>query len=249
MVLLFTLACLPKTPPATRVEPVEAPVEVLPRTIEVNDLRLLESRVVADPEDAESWLAMAWLHQREGRSELAALCAARASTLGSESPAWLNERGLGQLRQGDALAATRSFQEALELDPGFRDARLNLGALALQHADFVDARRQFQAVLARHPQDVDAQLGLSMAEAGLSAAERGRAEQAAESTRRREAALRRGVAELDRRAALLEGTEGCEPMVAEHLRAVARRADVDEVRSTLQTLPSEDAELLGLACP
>ncbi len=248
---LWTLliACLPKQPPAAGVEVSPEPLVEVPVTVEVQDLGQLEARVAEHPGDAQAWLAMAWLHEREGRPELAAICAARGESLGQQSPAWLNERGLGALQRGDAGAAVLSFHEALELDPGFREARMNLGALALQHADFVDARLQFQAVLALHPHDLDAKLGLGMAEASLGAAERGRAEVVAEATRRDQATLRKGVTELQRRAELLQATQGCEPMVAEHLLGVAERQDRDEVRSTLATLPAEDAELLSLACP
>ena len=239
MLLSILLACAPKTPPEPLVEAPLASPEPVIETIEVEDLRTLEARVAAHPEDAEAWLAMAWLHQREGRPELAELCLERAKVL--PTAALLNEQGLAELRGGDSVSATRSFQRALEVDPAHRDAGLNLGALALQYGDYGDAQSHFEAVLRAHPEDVDAQRGLQVAQ---TAQERAKPEAPAGVLG--QAGLKRKQAELIRLAEQLEARPECEPMVAAHLREVAERGDLDEVNVTLE--PGEQA-LMSLACP
>jgi Flp pilus assembly protein TadD len=66
---------------------------------------------------------------------------------------------LGELRHLDA--AHEAFRRALEIDPGFARARVNLGMIAMLQGDDLEARRQFEQAAAEDPRNVLARLQLA----------------------------------------------------------------------------------------
>ncbi|MGD8377757.1 MAG: tetratricopeptide repeat protein [Acidobacteriota bacterium] len=74
---------------------------------------------------------------------------------------------------GDAAAAAREFAAALDLDPGFREARRNLGATLIRSGRSPEAVALLTAALAEDPADVPSRVNLALALADL-----GREEQA-----------------------------------------------------------------------
>lgn len=78
-----------------------------------------------------------------------------------------NARGLVQMKrnnQGDALA---SFRKAVELDPNFVEARMNVGHITLAFRKYDTAEEQFTKVLELQPKNYEATVGLGAAQRGL----------------------------------------------------------------------------------
>lgn len=69
----------------------------------------------------------------------------------SRSPIAHNLLGICQARTGDEEAARESFERAVELDPKFVAARVNLGNLLLGLREWAAALREFKAAIAADP--------------------------------------------------------------------------------------------------
>ena len=72
------------------------------------------------------------------------------------------QRGL-TLETEDPVGACRAYGEALELDPDYVDAYVNLGRLALEAGDVRDAARLFHDALERNPSDPIVHFNLALA--------------------------------------------------------------------------------------
>jgi putative PEP-CTERM system TPR-repeat lipoprotein len=99
------------------------------------------------------------LEQQEPKEALAL-----AETLVSarrDDPYALNALGLAQIANGSIVAARASFTAALDADPEFPDAALNLAKLALRDGDTQAARRLLEQVVAAAPSHVEAILALA----------------------------------------------------------------------------------------
>jgi putative PEP-CTERM system TPR-repeat lipoprotein len=77
------------------------------------------------------------------------------------NPAAHNLRGVALLGKGDINAARKSFERALELAPGFLPAATSLARLDLADKKPDDARRRFEAVLAKDPNNLQAMLAIA----------------------------------------------------------------------------------------
>jgi tetratricopeptide (TPR) repeat protein len=75
-------------------------------------------------------------------------------------------RGGALMGKRDFPGARRSFEQALELDPGYFPAAANLARLDLADKKPEDARKRFEAVLARNPKSARAYLALAQLRAG-----------------------------------------------------------------------------------
>jgi putative PEP-CTERM system TPR-repeat lipoprotein len=76
-------------------------------------------------------------------------------------PYVLNALGLARLANGDAAGARASFHSALDADPAFPDAALNLAKLGLREDDTQGVRQLLEQVLVAAPGHVEAILALS----------------------------------------------------------------------------------------
>jgi tetratricopeptide (TPR) repeat protein/peroxiredoxin len=90
----------------------------------------------------------------------------RATKLQGDYPetlpnAW-NNLGLLDAREGRTEAAILDFQTALRLSPNHLIALNNLGNAYRQAKQWDDARRAFEQVLSKYPEDADANYGLAM---------------------------------------------------------------------------------------
>jgi cytochrome c-type biogenesis protein CcmH/NrfG len=75
----------------------------------------------------------------------------------------LKESADGNLRQGNFMAAIQDYLHALEADPGNRELKLGLARALSLSGHNQDARSLYQEVLAKAPNDADAQKGLGHA--------------------------------------------------------------------------------------
>jgi tetratricopeptide (TPR) repeat protein len=74
-----------------------------------------------------------------------------------------NTLGLVELRKKNISPAISQFRQAVELNPAYNEARLNLAALSLNNRDYKTAEENFQAVLQAQPKNYEAMIGLGVA--------------------------------------------------------------------------------------
>jgi putative PEP-CTERM system TPR-repeat lipoprotein len=78
-----------------------------------------------------------------------------------ESPIPANLSGLAHLAQGDREKATQFFERALEIDPEFVTAELNLARVDLMGNEAEKAQARYERVLKKQPRHLAALLGLA----------------------------------------------------------------------------------------
>ncbi|HET6150746.1 MAG TPA: tetratricopeptide repeat protein [Polyangia bacterium] len=74
-----------------------------------------------------------------------------------------NTLGLVELKRKNISPAITQFRKAVEMNPAFNEARLNLAALSLNNRDYKTAEENFHAVLEAQPKNFEASLGLGVA--------------------------------------------------------------------------------------
>jgi tetratricopeptide (TPR) repeat protein len=110
--------------------------------------------------------ALSRIYFEQGQYEMSLLCAEKAKTLNEGDANIYNAMGITYLKLQKEPSAIEKFKEAIKLNPAHRDANMNLGWLALNSGDYVLARRCFEAVTNQYPGDIDALLGLAVAQRG-----------------------------------------------------------------------------------
>lgn len=97
--------------------------------------KLLETRLTADPDDAEAHFQIALVHFNQGSAGLAEEHFLRALALDpSRAPAVHHNLGVLAFSQNDIETAQREFMVALDLDPSDPDSHYQLGATYLMQA-------------------------------------------------------------------------------------------------------------------
>lgn len=132
----------------------------------------LSSVLAVDNENATAYVIyglvyMEGAEKNKSRLDLAKLLLDEGAKLQADSAALQNAYGLLQLlknNQGDALAR---FLRAVEMDPKFNEARMNVGSITLGFRKYDLAKEQYQAVLERDGNNYDALNGLGIALRGL----------------------------------------------------------------------------------
>jgi Tfp pilus assembly protein PilF len=74
-----------------------------------------------------------------------------------------NTLGLVELRKRNISPAIKKFKEAVQLNPNFAEARLNLAALSLNNRDYNTAEENFRAAIKLQPRNFEASIGLGVA--------------------------------------------------------------------------------------
>jgi tetratricopeptide (TPR) repeat protein len=74
-----------------------------------------------------------------------------------------NTLGLVELKRKNISPAITQFRKAVDMNPGFNEARLNLAALSLNNRDYKTAEENFRAVLQAQPKNYEASIGLGVA--------------------------------------------------------------------------------------
>jgi tetratricopeptide (TPR) repeat protein len=74
-----------------------------------------------------------------------------------------NTLGLVELKRKNISPAITQFRKAVDMNPGFNEARLNLAALSLNNRDYKTAEENFRAVLTSQPKNYEASIGLGVA--------------------------------------------------------------------------------------
>jgi len=94
---------------------------------------------------ADVLLMYAWL--RQGKFDEVLAAADKLVTRDPENPVAYNLKGAAYLGKKDIPAARAQFEKALEVNPAFAPAALNLAALDLRDGDEDAARRRYQTLL------------------------------------------------------------------------------------------------------
>lgn len=82
------------------------------------------------------------------------------------APLW-NARGLLKMKRNDLGTALKHFGKAVELDPKFVEARMNVGMITLGFRKYETAEDMFNKVLELGSKNYDALIGLGIAQRGL----------------------------------------------------------------------------------
>jgi Tfp pilus assembly protein PilF len=102
----------------------------------------------------------------QGNLELADLVLRKALDLDAKDPSTHNALALLAQRQGRSQEAFDRFDRATALDPGYLDARFNKASVLLDAGDYQRAAQELSQVVARRPDDWDAQVALGLAQRG-----------------------------------------------------------------------------------
>ena len=97
------------------------------------------------------------------RIELARQAYLMGLAIDPQSASLHNTAALVEAEDARFDVAVREITAAVELQPTFAEAHLNMGALALRLRDFPRAERAYHAAIALLPQSYDAHLGLAVA--------------------------------------------------------------------------------------
>ena len=125
----------------------------------------LEEAAAADTgTQSDMALIATHLRQRQVDKALSAIDALEKKL--PESPIPNNLRGAALLSKGDVAGARRSFERALALDATYYPAAANLARMDLAQKKPDDAKKRFEAVLAKDPKNTQALLALAKLRAG-----------------------------------------------------------------------------------
>lgn len=108
---------------------------------------------------ADVLLVLAHLKNKEFEQALQASSALEQRMPDSAIP--YNLTGLALLAQGEKDKARERFLKALELDPEFATAALNIARIEVGNEDLDAAQKQYEGVLAQRPQHLGASLGMA----------------------------------------------------------------------------------------
>jgi tetratricopeptide (TPR) repeat protein len=132
----------------------------------------LRSVLAVENDNIEAYVLLSLLYmegsdKNKSRLTLAKLLLDKAREFGDKFAPLYNARGLLELRNDNVAQALEEFQQAVALDGGFIEARMNVGNIVLGFRKYEEAAQQFNAVLKMQPKNYDAIVGLGIAQRGL----------------------------------------------------------------------------------
>lgn len=144
--------------------------------VDTSAIQKLRLALGGDGRNAEAYANIARIYHEQGRLELARLVCENAMLLGIDAAVLHNRLGLIALDQEDVITAYAEFRRAVEADPDYLDAWLNIGAMSLSFRDYEAALEAFDVVLAERSDDHDVRLSYGAALRGLDQYEAAEAE-------------------------------------------------------------------------
>jgi tetratricopeptide (TPR) repeat protein len=105
--------------------------------------------------------------QNKNRLDLAKTLMDEANKRNAKYPPLQNAYGLYWMKKGSLNQALASFQQAVEGDPKFVEARINAGLLTLNFRKYDTAKEHFGKAVDLAPKNYDALIGLGVAQRGL----------------------------------------------------------------------------------
>jgi cellulose synthase operon protein C len=117
--------------------------------------------IAANDKGVTADMALISAHLRKGDYERALSSIDSMEKKQPDKPLAANLRGRTQLAMKDVAGARKSFERALQIDPLFFQATASLAALDLSDKKPEDARKRFEAVLAKEPKHPQALLAMA----------------------------------------------------------------------------------------
>ena len=112
-----------------------------------------EAATAANPEDRGANVRLFFTRLRQGDSEGALGLLDDLLQKTPEDPMWLGLRGAAFLAKKDWQGAEAAFRKTIAVAPDLAEPRLNLARLYRRQARWEEARKEYEQVLALHPQD------------------------------------------------------------------------------------------------
>lgn len=105
--------------------------------------------------------------RNKNRLDLAKLLLDEAAKHNDKYPPLYNARGLLSMRRNSVGSALDKFMQAVQLDPTFVEARMNVGNITLSFRKYDTAAEQFGYIIGKQPKNYDALIGMGIAQRGL----------------------------------------------------------------------------------
>jgi putative PEP-CTERM system TPR-repeat lipoprotein len=113
----------------------------------------LEATAAADPEQAQADVALVLANIRRGDLDKAMSAVEGLEKKRPNAPATHQLKATVYLAKNDKAAARKSFEKALELEPGYFPAAFNLARLDVQDKNVEAAKKRFESILAKDPKN------------------------------------------------------------------------------------------------
>ena len=120
--------------------------------------------VLGQSSSPEAYATLAAIQVDREKLDLAELILNKGLARHKDDPSLLTNLGIVALNRGDDQTAFNLFEQASKADPKFAMGRLNKAAVYLGAGDHIRARQELDAVLAVEPGNVEALLGLGLAQ-------------------------------------------------------------------------------------
>jgi tetratricopeptide (TPR) repeat protein len=132
----------------------------------------LSNALAVDSDDVETYTVFGLFYlegyeKNKNRLDLANLLLGEGEKRSTKFAPLKNARGLYFMRRNDLTKALEQFTAAVELDPKFLEARMNVGLITLGFRNYAISKEQFTKVLEAKPKNFDALIGLGIALRGL----------------------------------------------------------------------------------
>jgi putative PEP-CTERM system TPR-repeat lipoprotein len=121
----------------------------------------LESLSASDPKQYQADLALISAHLQRGEFDKALAAVAELEKKQPKNPLTYNIKGAAYAGMRDNAKARAAFEKALEVQPGYLPAARNLALLDIQERKPEDARRRYEEMLAKDPQNETLLLALA----------------------------------------------------------------------------------------
>ena len=125
-------------------------------------LKDLEALAEANPTLPAADLALISAHLRRHETDKALAAANLLEKKQASNPLVYNVKGVIYTAKRDYATARASFEQALNLDPGYMAAAYNLARLDLVQRNVAGARKRYEQILAKDPRNEQALLAISM---------------------------------------------------------------------------------------
>ncbi len=123
-----------------------------------------EAAFKRNPDAIQAGIPLVALYMSRGEPEKALKTAQALHEKASKNFTLLNLLGIAQFNTGQYKQARQSFEEAIELDPNFLDAKINLSKLDVSEKNFDQARQRLQALQQNQPGNIDILIELARVE-------------------------------------------------------------------------------------
>ena len=121
----------------------------------------LEATLAKDPGQVSAGVTLAGLYLASGQTAKAVKVADALAKRQPKNPGLVNLLGSARAAAGDAAGARQAFEGALELDPGFVDAHINLARLDIDLKAIDAARERLHKLLAKDDKNMLAALEMA----------------------------------------------------------------------------------------